>query len=379
LPGLYIHIPFCRKACFYCNFHFTVNTRGLDDMLSAILREAEMRAQSPAWQIREFDSLYLGGGTPSIVESGKMLAFIAQLKRLFPVKSDAEITLEANPDDVNEASILAWQAAGANRISLGVQDFDDTRLEWMNRSHGATEAIRAIEFLQRAGFPSLNIDLIYGVPGLDEKAWAENLSRVFQSGADHLSAYALTLESRTPYAKLVQQGRYAAPEEQRQATHFSILMEMADAAGWHHYEISNLSKPGFEARHNSAYWKNEPYLGLGPSAHSYDGLRRSWNPSDNRAYMQMAETGLWESEGEILGATELLNERIMTRIRMSEGLNLQEADALHPGWLKSVSQEIARLIEIGWAVKHNEVLKLTREGRFYADAIASGLMMVDSY
>jgi len=354
-----------------------VNRSGIDAMLGAIISEAEQRLQQTVWAESSFDSLYLGGGTPSMVEPEKLLDFLNRIKKLFPVKPNAEITLEVNPDDVNEQAIACWKLAGVNRVSIGVQDFDDVRLQWMNRNHGSEQAHQAIEMLQAARFPSLNIDLIYGIPGMDENSWVRNLEIVFQSRADHLSAYALTLEARTPYAKLVQQGRYEVPEEKLQAAHFGVLMDAANASGWHHYEISNLCRPGFEAKHNSAYWRNEPYLGLGPSAHSYDGKSRYWNPSDNKTYVQMAQAGIWENDGEDLTAAELLNELVMTRMRMSEGLNLLEAEALHPGWLKEAGHEIGRLVDLGWAVKTGDALQLTRQGRFYADAIASALMVVD--
>ncbi|MBU6325206.1 MAG: radical SAM family heme chaperone HemW [Bacteroidetes bacterium] len=374
MAGLYIHIPFCRKACFYCNFHFSVNQSGLEAMLEAMLLEAE--TEGPNWQQHEFTSLYLGGGTPSLVSGAAMTEFLDALRRIFRFAETGEWTLEANPDDVTAERALSWRAAGINRVSLGIQSFSDEELRWMNRAHHAAQSEMALKTLLDTGIHSVNVDLIYGSPLLSDRAWTESLRRVFDSGADHLSAYALTLETDTPYKKLVQQGKYPAPEEETQSRHFDILMNEAAAAGWEQYEISNLCKPGSRARHNSAYWNQEPYLGIGPSAHSFDGERRMWNIADNKIYMEQAARHTWSREIETPEAHTRLNELIMTRIRLLEGLNLEAAEQLFPGFKAQSGHELQRIRERGWAFMEDGFFRLTPEGRHFADAIASSLMLV---
>ncbi|MEY3982715.1 MAG: hypothetical protein RL160_272 [Bacteroidota bacterium] len=375
MAGLYIHIPFCRKACFYCNFHFSVNTGAWQEMLQAILREAQTEA--PYWSDVRFDSIYFGGGTPSLIPAEALADFIGALKSQFHLAENLEFTLEANPDDVDIRRIAAWHEAGVNRVSLGLQSFSDAELTWMNRAHHAAQSEAALNLLLQAGIKSVNVDLIYGSPLLSDDDWVAALHKVFGSGADHLSAYALTLEADTPYKKLVQQGKYAPPDEDRQARQFDLLMEAAATAGWEHYEISNLCKPGSRAQHNSAYWFNKPYLGLGPSAHSYRNRRRMWNVSDNRSYMAQADAGNWQRSEEFLDQTTMLNELVMTRIRLSEGLSLKEAEQLFPGFSEQNHALMRGFVERGWAVLEDDVFKLLAPGRHYADAIAASFMEVE--
>jgi oxygen-independent coproporphyrinogen-3 oxidase len=375
LAGLYIHIPYCKKACFYCNFHFTVNRKGQPEMLQAILEEARRQRNTAVWNEATFSSLYLGGGTPSVIEPAVLADFLHELRAVFPLEAGAEFTLEANPDDVNPTAAATWIEAGVNRISLGLQSLNDEELRWMNRSHTANEALASLETLLQAGFPSVNADLIYGGPLRSDASWLHDLDYIFNSGVDHLSAYALTLEERTPYEKLVHTGRYEAPEEQHQARQFEMLCDRAEAAGWDHYEISNLAKPGQRARHNSAYWKNHPYLGLGPSAHSYDGKYRSWNPADNALYVRAVTEGM-DREGELLGPKERYNEWLMTHLRMCEGLNLGWARQHWPEFVAGLEQELLKLEVRGWVQHDGPCFSLSRSGRLYADAIAAGLMQV---
>jgi oxygen-independent coproporphyrinogen-3 oxidase len=375
MAGLYIHIPFCRKACFYCNFHFSVNTGAWQEMLQAILREAQ--TEGPHWSDVRFDSIYFGGGTPSLLPAEALADFIRVLKSQFLLSDNLEFTLEANPDDVDIQRINLWQDAGVNRVSLGLQSFSDAELTWMNRAHHAAQSEAALNLLLQAGIKSVNVDLIYGSPLLSDDDWISALHKVFSSGADHLSAYALTLEADTPYKKLVQQGKYAPPDEDRQARQFDLLMEAAATAGWEHYEISNLCKPGSRAKHNSAYWFNKPYLGLGPSAHSYRNRRRMWNVSDNKSYMAQADAGNWQRSEEFLNQTTMLNELVMTRIRLSEGLSLKEAEQLVPGFSEQNHEAMRGFVDRGWAALEGGVFTLLAPGRHYADAIAASLMEVE--
>ena len=344
-------------------------------MLNAILEEARRQRDTAAWSETVFSSLYLGGGTPSVIEPRVMAGFLHELRAVFPLEADAEFTLEANPDDVNREAAAIWREAGVNRISLGLQSLNDEELRWMNRSHTVNEALASLEALLQAGFASVNADLIYGGPLRSDASWLHDLDYVFTSGVDHLSAYALTLEERTPYEKLVHTGRYEAPEEQHQAQQFELLCERAEAAGWDHYEISNLAKPGHRARHNSAYWKNNPYLGLGPSAHSYDGEYRSWNPADNASFIQAVTEGI-DREGELLGPKERYNEWLMTHLRLREGLDLDWASQRWPGFVPGLKHELLKLEARGWVQHEGPHFSLSRSGRLYADAIAAGLMQV---
>ncbi len=339
------------------------------------MEEAHAQRKIAAWNEATFCSLYLGGGTPSVIEPAVLADFLHKLRAVFPLEPDAEFTLEANPDDVNPTSAAIWLEAGVNRISLGLQSLNDEELRWMNRSHTAKEALASLDTLLQAGFTSVNADLIYGSPIRSDASWLHDLDYILPSGVDHLSAYALTLEERTPYEKLVQTGRYEAPEEQHQARQFEMLCERAEAAGWDHYEISNLAKPGHRARHNSAYWKNQPYLGLGPSAHSYDGAYRSWNPADTALYMR-AVTGGMKREGELLGPKERYNEWLMTHLRMREGLDLAFAAGHWPAFAAGLEKELQKLETRGWAMRTDHGYSLSRSGRLYADAIAAGLMQV---
>jgi oxygen-independent coproporphyrinogen-3 oxidase len=375
MAGLYIHIPFCRRACYYCNFHFSVNLSRMKDMLQAIALEAQTEA--PAWSDVVFNSLYLGGGTPSLIPPDDLIDLLSALKKEFRFAADAEFTLEANPDDVSAEKATGWKAAGINRASLGIQSFSDEELTWMNRAHQASQSEVALDALLSAGIASVNVDLIYGSPLLSDEAWRESLRRVFAGGADHLSAYALTLEADTPYKKLVQQGKYPAPDEERQARHFDMLLDEAAAAGWEHYEISNLCRPGKRARHNSAYWHNEAYLGLGPAAHSHEGNRRWWNVADNLQYLKQAESGNWERGSELLTPAGKLNEFLMTHIRLMEGLNLQAAEQMLPGFSETRMSALLEFEAKGWAFLQEDVFRLSKKGKHYADAIASALMEVE--
>src|SRR5258707_10715412 len=285
MAGIYLHIPFCRQACHYCNFHFSTSLHRKNDFVSALLKEMEARRDyiGPA----AVETIYLGGGTPSLLTEEELGRILDKLHALFPIAHGAEVTLEANPDDMAASAILkSWKQAGINRLSIGVQSFFEEDLRWMNRVHNAGQALKSIRQAQEAGLDNLSIDLIYGTPGLSDLRWEKNVEQAFLLGIPHLSCYALTIEPRTALDTMIRQHKKEDVDPDDQARQFLLLMDWIKAAGYEHYEISNFAQPGRRSRHNTSYWQGKPYLGLGPSAHSYDGIvSRQWNVANNALYI----------------------------------------------------------------------------------------------
>lgn len=373
LAGLYIHIPYCRKACTYCNFHFTTGQSGRQEMMQAIFSEYLLMAPSfqTPWQ-----TVYFGGGTPSLMPAEQIAGFIEQVRSGGGIARDAEITLEANPEDIHTRNLATWKAAGINRLSLGVQSLDEHELSMMNRAHTSRQAKEAVDLALNHGFPSLNIDLIFGSPWLTDENWQKHMEWAFSCGADHISAYALTVEEKTRLNRQISRGEITPTPDEKQARQYMMLQETADKEGWDFYEISNLSKPGKRARHNSSYWHNAPYLGLGPSAHSYDGGRtRWWNIADNMKYLRALESGQPAREMEELSDRDLLNEYLLTNIRLSEGFELDQTARISPEWSRLKSAELNRICAEEWAIIEPNKLKLTRTGRLFADHITALLML----
>ena len=373
LAGLYIHIPYCRKACTYCNFHFTTGQSGRQEMMQAISGEYSLMAPSfqTPWQ-----TVYFGGGTPSVIPAEQIAGFIDLVRTGGGIAHDAEITLEANPEDIHSGNLNIWKAAGINRLSLGVQSLDAEELRMMNRAHTSRQAKEAVELALKHGFTSLNIDLIFGSPWLTDENWQQHMQWAFSCGADHISAYALTVEEKTRLNRQISRGEITPAPDEKQARQYMMLQETADKEGWDFYEISNLSKPGKRARHNSSYWHNESYLGLGPSAHSYDGRRtRWWNIADNLKYLRALESGQPAREKEELSDRDLLNEYLLTHIRLSEGVDLDQTANIFPGWSSLKSPEIDSICSEELAITGLNRLRLTRKGRLFADHITALLML----
>ena len=281
MAGLYIHIPFCRQACTYCDFHFSTNTKRKEEVLSAMQRELELRAEE--LKGATIDTIYFGGGTPSLIAIEELASMLRTMRERFTIATDPEITLEANPDDITEERLAAWKAAGITRISLGTQSFREERLRFMGRAHTANEAIRSIDLIAKASFASWTIDLIYGLPDMGLPEWDEQLTIALDHGMPHLSAYCLTVEPRTALAHQVKKGLVKEADDADQSAQFDRLMERMDTAGLDHYEISNFGRSGHYSRHNTSYWNGAHYLGIGPSAHSFDGRTRRWNVRSNAA------------------------------------------------------------------------------------------------
>ncbi len=372
--GLYLHVPYCRRACTYCDFYFSTSQRSRPRWLAALLREIELAAaQWPAGT--HLASIYLGGGTPSLLPPHELEAILAAIDRVWPRLPDAEITLEANPDDLSPETAAAWRSAGINRLSLGVQSLDDAELQAMNRSHSAAQALAAVESIRQAGFVNFSVDLIYATPWLDEATWQANLERILDLAAPHLSAYALTVEERTRLAYDVKTGRTPAVSDEVFARQFAYLHTRLAAAGYEGYEVSNFARPGWRAIHNSAYWAGRPYLGLGPSAASYTGTARWRNRPSVWAYIETLENGqLPRIDFEELSSADRLNEYLMTRLRLSEGLvwsELREHFGIDFAQVRAA--ELAELAGRGWLVCDERGARLTLAGRQRADGIAAAL------
>lgn len=371
MAGIYIHIPFCKKACHYCNFHFSTSQEKMPAMVEAIKKEAALNRNYLA---EEIATIYFGGGTPSLLKEEDIRQIIGQLKMLFEVAADAEITLEANPDDITETSAAAWKAAGVNRLSIGIQSFFEDDLRWMNRAHNAQQALNAVHTAQQLGFRNITIDLIYGTPYLTDGMWLQNIETALALGVPHLSCYALTVEPKTALAKMISTHQAEDVDADKQARHFSLLTERLRSAGFEHYEISNFAKPGMRSRHNSSYWLGRPYMGLGPSAHSFNGKNRQWNIANNSLYLASIEKGIVPFEEEVLTNTQRLNEYIMIGLRTSEGISVSAlTEKSGSNLVEKVMAAAAKHMQRGHLVLTGDRLTLTEEGKFLADGIAADL------
>jgi oxygen-independent coproporphyrinogen-3 oxidase len=374
MAGIYIHIPFCRKACHYCNFHFSVSQNLLPQMVSAICNEAALRN---SYIKEDIATIYFGGGTPSLCTMHDMQLMIDRLNGLFNISAGAEITLEANPDDINEEKLRGWKAVGINRLSIGVQSFFDEDLQWMNRAHDAMQAYKSIELAMQHNFKNVSIDLIYGTPVQTNERWQQNLERALQLNVPHLSCYALTIEPGTALQKMISLKKKQTIDAERQSTQFELLMQWAASKNYEHYEISNFAKHGFRSRHNSSYWQGKSYLGLGPSAHSFNGNSRQWNVSNNVLYIEGINKNTVPFEIETLTPTQKINEYIMTALRTKEGIELKHLKKLSgekivAGILKDAEKFIRRNL----MKNANGLLVLTQKGKLFADGIAGDLFRV---
>ncbi|MBK6829358.1 MAG: radical SAM family heme chaperone HemW [Flavobacteriales bacterium] len=373
MAGLYVHIPFCRKACTYCDFHFSTSLKSREALLDAMRREVEARQRRSRGRS---GTIYFGGGHAELAGSGRDRCFHcpspSNSSRSMP---NAEVTLEANPDDINRESLLKWKELGITRISLGTQSFRDDRLRFMGRAHDAADqAIRSIDLIAKAGFASWTIDLIYGLPKMTLAEWEEQLTIALDHGMPHLSAYCLTVEPRTALAHQVAKGLVHMPADDDQSAQFDRLMDRMDTAGLDHYEISNFGKPGHWSRHNTAYWEGVPYLGIGPSAHSFNGRERRWNVSNNAQYMTALSKGEPYWELELLTAAQRTNEALLTGLRTSAGVPI---DRLELDVMGRNSSDIERYVSSGHLLLVDGRLVLTKAGRHFADRIAADLFVSD--
>lgn len=366
MSGIYIHIPFCKKACNYCNFHFATSLAKKDGLMEAIKKEIGFVGDA---NVHTLYTIYFGGGSPSLLPVKDIADVLHTIFDLYKVDSNAEITLEANPDDINEGNLLAWKTMGINRLSIGIQSFFEEDLLWMNRAHNATQAKKGLELALKY-FNNITIDLIYGTPGLSNEKWKQNVQTAIGYGIPHLSSYALTVEPKTPLDKLIRLQKKEAINQDMQSEQFLLLMDWLKEAGYEHYEISNFAKPGYRSRHNASYWQGKPYIGVGPSAHSFYGNERRWNVANNQKYMDTLKNDELPFEKEMLTEVQQRNEYIMISLRTIEGIDLKKLPAMERSILLKASQ---KYIGRQWLTRQDNILKLTNEGKLYADGIAADL------
>jgi oxygen-independent coproporphyrinogen III oxidase len=376
MAGIYLHIPFCRKACHYCNFHFSTSIAGKSAMVAALQQEMGLRKDYLAGE--KINTIYIGGGTPSLLSTEELQSIIDTARTHFHVLPTAEITLEANPDDINTKKLTGWKAAGINRLSIGIQSFFEADLQWMNRAHNALQAADCIQLAKAYDFHNLTVDLIYGTPTLTDEKWKANVAQALALEIPHLSCYALTVEPKTALDSMVRKKTIQPVSSDQQARQFLLLIDWLETAGYEHYEISNFSLPGHRSLHNSAYWQGTYYLGIGPSAHSFNGHSRQWNLSNNALYLKSLQQKNLCFEMETLSPVQQLNEYIMTSLRTMEGLSLRKVnEQWGAAFAKTIRAESDSYQQQGLLTEKDDCLILTKPGRLMADGIASDLFADD--
>jgi oxygen-independent coproporphyrinogen-3 oxidase len=407
MSALYLHIPFCTQACYYCDFHFSTNLSQKKVLVDCICKELEMRVEgwenglagwrengftgeqesrqelpilhlpvplftrSPVYPVPSFplSSIYFGGGTPSLLGAGELRQIFQTIRRVFEVAENAEITLEANPNDLTAEKLALFREVGINRLSIGIQSFHEPHLKMLNRNHNREDSFACLERSRQAGFEKFTLDLIYGIPAPSHDIWAEDMRLAVGMGVNHISAYALTIEQKTVFGQWIDKGKMQMPNENFQAEQMEMLMDFLPAHGFEQYEISNFAKNGAYSRHNTHYWKKGAYLGVGPSAHSYNGQARQWNVSNNALYIKQIQAGVLPAETETLSETDHQNEYILTSLRTKWGCDTQIfADS------PTHQRTLEMLVEQGFLTIENNLAYLTRAGKLLADAITEKLL-----
>lgn len=371
MAGIYLHIPFCKQACYYCDFHFSTSVKYKDEMLAAL--QNEIALQKSYLNGETIETIYFGGGTPSLLKAEEIDLLINAITKYHTVASNAEITLEANPDDLDEQKVKALKQTAINRFSIGIQSFFDDDLLWMNRAHRSREAEASVKRVQDAGFENITADLIYGYPLLTDHKWKHNLAQIFALDIPHVSAYSMTVEPQTALASFIKKKVYAPMNESQSADQFMVLMNEMQSHGYEQYEISNYCTPGNYSRHNSNYWKGVKYLGIGPSAHSFNGEARQWNVANNSKYTQALALNKIPAEREDLTEADRLNEYIMTSLRTIWGLDLDKLNAISKNSSEQLIKEAEEHFDKGWIQQKDNTITLTNAGKLYADKIASDL------
>ncbi|MFH6992119.1 radical SAM family heme chaperone HemW [Flavobacterium sp. FlaQc-48] len=375
MSGIYIHIPFCKQACHYCDFHFSTSMKKKDEMVLALAKEIVMRKNEFSNEVVE--TIYFGGGTPSVLSNDEINFLISEVYKNYSVVENPEITLEANPDDLSTERIIELSKSPVNRLSIGIQSFYEEELKMMNRAHNSTEAINCLTEASKY-FDNISLDLIYGIPGLTDEMWRKNIETALSFGIPHISSYALTVEPKTALRKLIDTGKIAEPQDEVASNHFMILVETLEKNGFIHYELSNFGKENYFSKNNSAYWLGKKYIGIGPSAHSYDGEKRGWNIANNSLYLKSIQNNELPIETETLTISDRYNEYIMTGLRTIWGVSLERIETEfgleYLDYLKNQSQKFLNdeLLSI-----ENNILKPTAKGKFLTDGIASDLFYLN--
>ncbi|MER3316834.1 MAG: radical SAM family heme chaperone HemW [Allomuricauda sp.] len=380
MSGIYIHIPFCKQACHYCDFHFSTQLGKKEAMVQAIAKEMVLRKLEVE---DEVETIYFGGGTPSVLSNDEMEFLIQTVYDNYKVIDNPEITLEANPDDLVSSRAESrdlfseYKNAGINRLSIGIQSFFDEDLKLMNRAHNAGEAEQCIKEAKQY-FDNITIDLIYGIPGMDNERWKSNIQKALDFGLPHISSYALTVEPRTALKKFIEKGVVPDVDDEQAQEQFHILVDMLAEQGFVNYEISNFGKPGFFSKNNTAYWLGKKYLGVGPSAHSFDGKNRGWNIRNNPTYIKKINEGILPMEVEALSQSDRYNEAVMTGLRTIWGVSLEKIEKeFGLTYLDYLNQQAQKYVEQGLLQLVDGKLLTTKKGKFLADGIASDLFFVD--
>lgn len=375
MSGIYIHIPFCKSKCAYCNFFSLVSEKKINDYVNSLKREIVSRKDYLGGE--KVKTIYFGGGTPSLLPTKYIDEILKILNNNFDLVSNPEITLEANPDTIDKEQLFELKSLGINRISVGIQSFHDDDLKYLDRKHDSRHALQIIDDLKCVGFEKLTLDLIYGIPTLTEEKWNKNLDIFFSTGISHLSAYALTVEPKTILGQRIEKGDLQDVDEDETIRHYEILIDRTKENGFEHYEISNFAKPGCRSQHNSIYWNDEKYLGLGPSAHSYDGNSRQWNVSSLTKYIQLIDSYTeCYYEKEILSTEDKFNEYVMTSLRTSWGCDIEKVAAKYGGsYSEHFLKNIKKYLESGEMLKDFNTYRLTDEGMLFADGIAAELFI----
>lgn len=375
MAGIYIHVPFCKQKCNYCNFHFSTKQDNVEELVSGMIIELDQRKSY--LKTKKIDSIYFGGGTPSIIDVKHIINIIEKIYSLFDVKKTAEITMEFNPDDIKKEKLNKLRQAGINRLSIGIQSFNNEDLIFMNRSHNAKEAISSIKLAKECGFNNMSIDLIYGVQNQTDKTWKKNLNQMFELEIDHFSAYALTVEPDTKLNYLIKKKRVQPTSELKAENHFKILQEESLKMGYEQYEISNFCRKNKFAQHNTSYWKDKAYLGIGPSAHSYNGKSRRWNISNNLKYITLINNSEKYFDEEKLSPTQKYNEYTLTSLRTIWGVSLDYLENNFDQQIVSHFKKNARKwIDNKNIILEKNNLRLTNKGMLFADTISSDLFII---
>jgi oxygen-independent coproporphyrinogen-3 oxidase len=375
MAGIYLHIPFCKQACHYCDFHFSTNLKNTDELVQAMLRELEL--QQAYIGNEKIKTIYFGGGTPSLLSAAAIASILDTIRQHYSVDAHAEITLEANPDDLTKTKLHELKHQGVNRLSIGIQSFSNSVLQYLHRAHDAQSASDSVELARATGFDNISIDLIYAIPGQSDAEWLQNIQQALALSPEHISSYSLTIEDKTVFGRWAAAGKLKILEDEVAAAQLELLVETLEAAGYEQYEVSNFARPSFQSQHNSSYWRQEKYLGIGPSAHSFNHVTRQYNVTNNHAYVRSLAEDKIPATTEVLERQDQINDFLLTTLRTSWGADLARLYALYQHDLVAANKVyLQSLQENELAVLRDNSLVLTKRGRLLADKIASDLFVI---